>query len=408
MSYPTLFVLAIFAAVYAGMALGRWPGLRLDRCGIALLGGAVLYGSGLLAGPEALAAIDFATIAVLFGLMILSSQFALSGFYDYCSAGIASVPLGPGAILGLTIAISGGLSAILANDIVVFAMTPLLIAGLQARNLDPRPYLIGLAGGANAGSAATLIGNPQNILIGQVSGLGFWEFAAACTPPAVAGLLCVYVTIRLVWRGELSAPSAEPPQMSLPTLDRFGTGKAIAATAVLMILFFTDLPHAASVLCVAAILLVSRTRTTAEILSAVDWHLLLLFAGLFVVTAALAATGLPRSLLADITGAGLRIDGIPELVAISLTSSNTIGNVPAVMILLEILPGRSPASMHMLAVFSTLAGNLLVVGSIANIIVVERARTCGVVVRFRDHARCGIPMTLASLSLAAAWFAVTG
>ena len=167
-----LFVVIVFAAVYAGMALGRWPGLRVDRTGIALLGAIVLYIGGAVSGEGVLLAIDFPTLIVLFGLMILSGQFAVCGFYDWCSARIAGSRAPPAVILALTVAVAGGLSAVLANGVIVFAMTPLLCAGLKSRGLDPRPHLIALAGGANAGSAATLIGNPQNILIGQVGRLG--------------------------------------------------------------------------------------------------------------------------------------------------------------------------------------------------------------------------------------------
>jgi Na+/H+ antiporter NhaD/arsenite permease-like protein len=127
--------------------------------------------------------------------MILSAQFAVCGFYDWCSARIAGSQAPPAVILALTVVIAGGLSAMLANDVIVFAMTPLLCAGLKSRGLDPRPYLIALAGAANAGSAATLIGNPQNILIGQVGRLRFWEFLAACGPPAALALLIIYGTV---------------------------------------------------------------------------------------------------------------------------------------------------------------------------------------------------------------------
>ena len=185
-------VLVVFATVYLGMALGRWPGLKVDRTGIALLGAIVLYGSGAIDGAAALAAIDFPTLVVLFGLMILSAQFAACGFYDWCSARIASAAMPPAALLAGTVAAGGILAAVLANDVVVFAMTPLLCAGVAQRGLDPRPFVIALAGGANAGSAATIIGNPQNILIGEVGQLDFWPFLVACAPPALTGLASVF------------------------------------------------------------------------------------------------------------------------------------------------------------------------------------------------------------------------
>jgi Na+/H+ antiporter NhaD/arsenite permease-like protein len=192
----TTLVLLVFVAVYAGMALGRSPGLRIHRTGIALLGGIVLYETGAVDGAAISAAIDVPTLVILFGLMVLSAQFAACGFYDWCAARLAATPASPAALLGLTVAIGGLLSAVLANDIVVFAMTPMLCAGLQSRGLDPRPFVLALAAAANAGSAATIIGNPQNILIGQVGGLDFWSFLLACGPPALAGLAITYGVVR--------------------------------------------------------------------------------------------------------------------------------------------------------------------------------------------------------------------
>src|SRR5918996_2014626 len=168
------------------MAIGRWPGLKVDRTGIALLGAILLYGTGALDGAAVLAAIDFPTLVVLFGLMILSAQFAACGFYDWCSARITTAQMSPAMLLALTVAAAGSLAAVLANDVVVFAMTPILCAGLSQRGLDPRPFVIALAGGANAGSAATVIGNPQNILIGEVGEVDFLRFLITCAPPALA------------------------------------------------------------------------------------------------------------------------------------------------------------------------------------------------------------------------------
>ena len=179
----TALVLAVFTAVYLGMALGRWPGLMLDRTGIALVGAILLVLAGAVSGEEVRAAIDVPTLVVLFGLMVLSAQFAACGFYAWCSRKIALTPAGPSRLLALTVVTAGLLSAVLANDVVVFAMTPMLATGLLRRGLDPRPFLIALASAANAGSAATIIGNPQNILIGQTGGLDFWTFLAACGPP---------------------------------------------------------------------------------------------------------------------------------------------------------------------------------------------------------------------------------
>jgi Na+/H+ antiporter NhaD/arsenite permease-like protein len=351
-----------------------------------------------------LEAIDFPTLIVLFGLMILSAQFATCGFYDWCSAHIAAIRATPTAILGLTVIVGGCLSAVLANDVVVFAMTPMLIKGLVHRGLDPKPYLIALAGAANAGSAATVIGNPQNILIGQVGRLDFWDFIIACGPPAAFALMSVFAIVWLVWRRRFRHEAGHDAEVAIPPIDRFGVAKAIVATIALLAMFATSLPHVSGVLIVAAVLLVSRRLATREILGLVDWHLLLLFGGLFVVTAALAETGLPADAIAALTSAGIDSRGLPALVPLTLAGSNTIGNVPTVVLLLAVLKDLPAQTLYALAALSTLAGNLLIVGSLANIIVVERAIQSDVMLRFAEHARCGVPMTFISFAATVAWF----
>ncbi len=408
MTFDVALILIVFAAVYAGMALGRWPGLRIDRTGIAVLGAIVLYGAGIVGGVDALRAIDFPTLIVLFGLMILSAQFAVCGFYDRCAARIAGSPASPLVTLGLTVAVAGALSAVLANDVVVYAMTPLLIDGVVKRGLDPRPYLIGLAGAANAGSAATVIGNPQNILIGQVGGLDFWTFVLYCAPPALAALLATFGVTAWVWRRALRDGRGRRESVELPPVDRPGLGKATMATVGLLVLFMTPLPQVTGVLAIAAILLLSRRRASRDMFALVDWPLLLLFAGLFIVTAALAGSGLSAAAVGELTGAGIDPKSLPVLAVLTLAGSNTIGNVPAVVLLLATLGDFTPGGLYALAVLSTLAGNLLIVGSMANIIVVERAQQSGVTLGFADHARCGIPMTLISFAVALGWFALVG
>jgi Na+/H+ antiporter NhaD/arsenite permease-like protein len=404
----TTLVLLVFAGVYLGMALGRWPGLKIDRAGIALLGAILLYGSGAVSGAAVLAAIDFPTLIVLFGLMILSAQFAACGFYDWCSARIATTAASPATLLAVTVAAAGILAAVLANDVVVFAMTPMLCAGLMRRGLDPRPFVIALAGGANAGSAATIIGNPQNILIGEIGELDFWRFLLACAPPALAGLACVHLVVWWQWRERFAAGHERSAGLASPELDRPGLAKALLATLLLLIMFATPLPHVTGILLVAGFLLISRRLATRTMLGLVDWHLLVLFGGLFVVTYALGTTGLPERALAWLATSGLGLDRLTLLAPLTLLGANTIGNVPLVVLLLAVAPDLGEGTLYALAVLSTLAGNLLVVGSLANIIAVERARDAGVVLSFAEHARCGVPMTLLSLAFGLAWLLAMG
>ncbi|MDQ2705589.1 MAG: SLC13 family permease, partial [Pseudomonadota bacterium] len=252
----TTLSVTVFVLVYVGMALGRVPGLAIDRTGVALLGLIVLLASGDLTLEAAGTAVDMPTIALLFALMILSAQFEHSGFYGWIAHWVVRAARNPKRLLAVLIAVTGVLSAIFTNDVVVFALTPLVATGLLSQKLDARPYLIGLAGAANAGSAATLIGNPQNILIGQAGGLDFWTYLAYAAPPAAASLVIAFLAITATWRlapGAGPAADGEPA----PEIDRFQMAKGLAAVMLLVGLFLTPLPRELSALAVAGLLLMS-------------------------------------------------------------------------------------------------------------------------------------------------------
>jgi len=404
----TTLSVTVFILVYLGMALGRVPGLAIDRTGVALLGLIVLLASGDLTLNEAGAAVDMPTIALLFALMILSAQFESSGFYGWIADRITHAARNPRVLLAVLIAVTGLLSAILTNDVVVFALTPLVCAGLIVQGLDPRPYLVALAGAANAGSAATLIGNPQNILIGQAGGLPFWDYLLIALPPTLLALAFTYFAVAWTWRGALSAPLRPAGHATAPKLDRFQAIKAFTAVAALIGLFLTPLPRELGALAIAGLLLLSRRMSSREMIGAVDWHLLLLFVCLFGVTAAFAKTGLAQDGLQWFAQQGLLPDRLTVMTPLTLATSNTIGNVPTVILILQLLPGLSHGALAGLALLSTFAGNLLLTGSLCNIIVAERAAASGARLSFMDFARSGIPMTLASLAIAAWWLWFTG
>jgi len=400
-------VVVVFALTYVGMALGHVPGLKVDRAGITLIAVAILLATESISFGAATAAIDGATLVLMFALMILSAQFAGAGFYDGCASRIVAAKAHPHVLLALVIAVGGVLSAILVNDIVVFAMTPILCIGLRGRGLDPKPYLMALAGAANAGSAATLIGNPQNILIGQVGKLGFWDFVVVCGPPALIGLICVYGGVRLMWGKELAAPAHTGGPVNAVE-DRWQVGKALIATVVLLALFASPLPREVAALAVAAALLISRTVKSHKLVAAVDWPLLLMIACLFIVTGAFAATGVGTRLLEASAAYGFKPDSLMTLVPGALLASNTIGNVPATILIVSLWPDLPSGALYALAILTTLAGNLLLIGSLCNLIVAERAQLMGVRLGFGDFARAGIPVTLSSMALAALWLWLGG
>jgi Na+/H+ antiporter NhaD/arsenite permease-like protein len=393
----------VFALTYVGMALGRIPGLRVDRSGIAMVAAVVLVAMGATPTDQIVKAIHFPTLLLMGGLMILSARFRAASFYDAAASWIARQAGQPLRLLALTILISGILSALLINDIVVFAMTPILCTGLAARKLDPRPFLFGLAAGSNAGSAATLIGNPQNILIGQVGRLDFWNYLLMAIAPASIAMVIAFACIAIGWRSTVNAIATGSPTNVSTTFDRRQAGICSLALLVLLVFFTTPVPREISAVLVAAFLIVSRTVPSRQLLDEIDLPLLILFASLFVINDAFARTGIVQEAMTSIVSSGWLPDRISLLTPMTLLLSNTIGNVPAVVMLLTVWQGIPSGVLIGLAVLSTLAGNFVLVGSLANLIVAERALVAGVSLSFYEHAKTGVPITILSMLSAGLW-----
>jgi Na+/H+ antiporter NhaD/arsenite permease-like protein len=399
-------ILTVFLLVYLGMVLGRIPGLALDRTGVALLGALVLIAIGHTSLPEAWAAVDVPTIALLFGLMVVSAQFRLGGFYSRLTRRLAAAEVTPETLLALLVAVVGGLSALLANDIVCLAMAPVLAEGCARRGLDPKPFLLALALAANVGSAATLIGNPQNMLIGQALQLSFAGYLLDAGVPALLGLGVVWWVVARLGRGSWHRPTPVP-EVPAPAFSGWQTGKGLTVLALLTLAFlFAPWPREILALAAAALLLTSRRTSSRTVLGLVDWHLLVLFIGLFVVNHALAASGMLASALQYMAAAGLDVTGPAALFGVTIVLSNLVSNVPAAMLLLS--AATHPLAGPILALASTLAGNLFIVGSIANIIVIDQAERLGISISWRDHARVGVPVTVLTLMIAAGWLWLRG
>jgi Na+/H+ antiporter NhaD/arsenite permease-like protein len=404
-------VLLILILTYIGMAAGRIAWLQVDRTGIALLAVIALLASGEMTLDDFGSAVDLPTLAFLFAMMIISAQFAESGFIDLCARTITETRRGTATLLVLTVAIGGGLSAILANDILIITISPLLIAGAQSRGLDPRPLVIALAAATNAGSAATLIGNPQNILIGALGRLDFWTFLAICAVPAMFTLIVVFLVVWLQWRTRISqtvlAATLDPPPITVHPLDRNQSIKGAVAVVVLLVLFATPLPRETGALIIAALLLASRKITSRTMIAAVDWPLLLLVACLFGITGALNQSGVAAQILDFLTAHGLLPNSLVLLTPYTLLASNTIGGVPAAMLFLQLWPSAPPGVFYALALLSSLAGNLLLTGSLTNVLIAERADRMGARLTFAEHARAGVPIAIISIGFAVFWLAFT-
>jgi Na+/H+ antiporter NhaD/arsenite permease-like protein len=404
-------VLIVLILTYTGMAAGRIAWLQVDRTGIALLAVIALLVTGEMNLDDFGTNVDLPTLALLFAMMIISAQFAESGFIDFCARTFTSTRHDTTVLLALTVAIGGVLSAVLANDILIITMAPLLIAGARARGCDPRPFAIALAASTNAGSAATLIGNPQNILVGEIGRLNFWRFINICGLPALFSLITVFVVVWLQWRrrifaGELPDPPDLPPVVSHP-FDRNQVIKGAVALAALLLLFLTPLPREIGALFIAAVLLANRKIASRTMIATVDWPLLLLVACLFAITGALNQAGIAAPLLAFLQAHNLLPNGLLPLTLFSVFTSNAIGSLPGTMLLLQVWQTPPQAVLYSLALLSTLAGNLLLSGSLTNVLIAERAERMGARIGFIEHARAGVPIALISLAFALFWLGVT-
>ena len=406
-------VVAVFATVYLGMFLGGLPTLKLDRSGVALLGAIAVIAITGETVEDAAKAIDLPTLVLLFAFMVVSAQLRMSGFYAAVARRVGAMPLSRPGLLAALIVVAGALSAVFSNDVVCLAMTPVVARLCLQRGLPPVPFLLGLACAANIGSAATLIGNPQNMLIGSVLQLSFSGYLRQALPPVAASLL-------LLWAWLAYGPGARAAAGTTtntlpagtgqdPAFDGWQTSKGLTVATVLLVVFlFTDWPRDVAALVGAAVLLLSRRLHSAQVMGDVDWLLLLLFMGLFVVNHAFDATGLASQAVAWLAARGLHLADPGPLLVVGVALSNLVSNVPAVMLLLPHLPGPATGAPGgtagiTLALVSTFAGNLLLVGSIANLIVADLARQAGIAIDWRRHAATGAPVTLGSLLLLWAW-----
>ena len=402
-------VMAIFAVVYLGMLLGGLPRLKLDRSGVALLGAIAVIAVTGMAVEEAARAVDLSTLVLLFAFMVVSAQMRLGGFYTAVTRCVGALPWSRAALLAALIGVAALLSAVFSNDVVCLAMTPVVIRIASQRGWAPVPMLLGLACAANIGSAATLIGNPQNMLIGSVLQMSFVHYLGQAWAPVMLSLLWLWAW--LCWGPSVTGAEVPHARSPLPANDppfnAWQTGKGLAVSLVLVAMFlFTEVPRDVAALVGAGILLLSRRLHSAEVMRCVDWSLLLLFIGLFVVNHAFESTGLADRAVTWLAAHGVRLNDTEAIMGLALLLSNAVSNVPAVMLLLPHLPDAAAGTT--LALASTFAGNLLLVGSIANLIVVDLAQRDGVSVNWRQHAVVGLPVTLGSLLILWAWRAWLG
>jgi Na+/H+ antiporter NhaD/arsenite permease-like protein len=397
----------IFAGSYFVFALGKFPWMKIDRPGAAIIGAVLMVAFRIVGADEALQAIDFPTIVLLFSMMVLVANLRLGGFFEHIAEWIVG-RLHPHHLLPTVIFTCGLLSAFLVNDIVCLVMTPFVLLMARRLQLPPVPYLVAVATASNIGSVATITGNPQNMLIGSLSGISYRDFIAHLGPIAAVGLLLNWALIHRVFlRGARDRVAVDAilraPEFRLPAMRK----KPVAILALVLAGFLGGAPPALMAAIGAALLLITRTTEPKKVYDEIDWGLLVFFVGLFVIVAGAHRAGLTETLLQPI--ASWDLHRIPTFVPVTAVLSNIVSNVPAVM-LLRTLVASFPdphTGWLILAMASTLAGNLTITGSIANIIVVERAAAEGVDVSFGEFIRIGLPITVATLTFGSVWLWMT-
>ncbi len=403
MNSASIAALAILVLTYVGVAAGGVPGLRLDRAGVAFLGGAAMIALGPLSLDESFGAIDFNTIALLVGMMIVVAHLKVSGAFRALGSLAIEHAHAPFVLLVTVTILAGVLSAFLVNDAICLVMTPIVMQVVRALGRNPVPYLVATATASNCGSVATITGNPQNMVIGATSKIPYPAFAAALSPVAAFGLVAVVVVVFFAFRKEFAKDGTISPHLMRGRMHGGQVVKASVVCAGLAIAFFAGVPPAEAAVVGGAILLFTRQIKPMRIYREIDGPLLLLFAGLFIVVA-----GAERAILTPERVAMAKSFGLDVPWRLSLFTavlSNLVSNVPAVLILRPFIPslGDPQRAWLVVAMASTLAGNLTLIGSVANLIVAERARTEGAPISFWAYFKVGLPLTLLTLAAGTAW-----
>ena len=388
-----LAAILIFAGTYLVLAIGRIPFLRVDRTGAAIVGASLMLAFNVLTVEEAYAAINYDTIILLFGMMIVVANLRLSGFFATVAAWVVDHAHGPLVLLSGIVLVSGVFSAFFVNDTMCLVLTPLVLDITRRLGRKPIPYLLAVAMSSNIGSVATMTGNPQNMMIGSFSHIPYRTFAATLAPIAVVGLALTIAVISLVYRAEFRLRVPLQVQHRAVRVNRPLLGKSLAVSAGMIVFFFAGWPVPKVAVIAGALLLLTRRVKPEKIYREIDWSLLVLF----IVIAGLEKTPVSAGLFA--AAGRFHLDRTGPLSVFAALLSNLVSNVPAVLVFQTFVPHLAdPARAWMaLAMSSTLAGNLTLLGSVANLIVVQRARA-EVDISFGEYARAGVPLTVLTLA----------
>lgn len=392
----------IFLASYLVFAIGKFPGLKIDRPGAAIIGAVAMIAFRVVRPTDALHFIDFPTIVLLFSMMLVVGSLRVAGFFEW-NAEVVLRRLTPENLLPAVIFTSGVLSAFFVNDIVCLVMVPFVLSITKRMKLPALPYLMAVATASNIGSVATITGNPQNMLIASFSGIRYRDFLFHLAPVALIGLLVDWAILHWIHLRHARLPRLEE-RIPLPELDRSHLTKPAVVVTLVVAGFFAGVPPPMMAALGAAALLITRTLEPRKLYDEVDWGLLIFFVGLFLIVGGAENAGIVDKLLGFAQHWNLR--QLPAFTVVVAVLSNIVSNVPAVMLLKSLVPTfHNPhATWLALAMASTLAGNLTITGSVANLIVVESARP-ELEIGFWDYLRTGLPVTVATLFAGWAWLA---
>lgn len=395
--------LVIVLVTYVGIAFGKWPRLSVNRTTLTVIGVGLLLAFGQIPFEKLRDYLDIDTLILLFSMMVVNAHLQLAGFFRVAAHLLFRLTRGPKVFLAVEILLAGVLSALFLNDTICLMLTPLVLSLLLSLGRNPIPYLIALATAANIGSTATLTGNPQNMIIGVSSGIPYAQFAGALTPVALLGLGVVWVVLVLFYPQEFRDKRFPDMQSSQLNILRPQLTKTLLVILAMLAGFLAGVPVALAAFLAACVLFFTRRVDPDKVLAEIDWSLLVFFAALFILTGALEANGITQRLFEALNFQGnLNVLG---LTSVSVVLSNLVSNVPAVMLLRPVVAGSAQpvAGWLTLAASSTLAGNLTLLGSVANLIVAEIASRRQVNLSFGEYTRSGVVITFLTLIISVLW-----
>lgn len=382
--------------------LGKSPVFRVDRAGAAIIGAAAMVAAGVLSLEEAMQAIDLKTISILFSMMVVVANLKLAGFFEMIGNALMDQVTSKKRLLFVVVMTSGVLSALAINDVICLLFTPVVLYICRRGGCNPLPHLLGVAMASNLGSAATLLGNPQNILIGSLSGLSFTSYFITASPVSLVGLLLTYFILVRLYRQELAGPFVPEVQQYTAAVHRYLIKKSLAILGLVVAAYMAGIELALAASLGAAVLLITRRVNPNKVYASVDFNLLVIFTGLFIIVGGVEKSGLMAYVLEYLPAGTLQQLGLFGLLTMAV--SNIVSNVPAVLLLKFFVPAENTDLWwKSLALFSTLAGNLTITGSVANLIVAEIAKRNNVVITAKDYFKAGFPLTVISALFALGW-----